>query len=58
VPKGQAPIQNVQIESSTQACVKNASMNTFSFSLDDARSKIERWRVAYNRERPNSSCET
>jgi hypothetical protein len=24
-------------------------------SLDDARSKIERWRIAYNRERPHSS---
>jgi hypothetical protein len=24
-------------------------------SLDDARNKIERWRVEYNRERPHSS---
>lgn len=26
-------------------------------SLDDARSKIERWRIEYNRERPHASLE-
>jgi putative transposase len=49
------PIQNAHIES-FNARLREECLNEHVFvSLDDARSKIERWRVAYNRERPHSS---
>ena len=49
------PIQNAYIES-FNARLREECFNEHVFlSLDDARSKIERWRIAYNRERPHSS---
>ncbi len=35
-------------------CGKSLNEHVF-LSLDEARSKIERWHIAYNRERPHSS---
>ena len=49
------PIQNAYIES-FNARLREECFNQHVFrSLDDARSKIESWRHAYNRERPHSS---
>ena len=49
------PIQNAHIES-FNARLREECLNQHVFvSLDDARSKIEKWRVEYNRERPHSS---
>jgi putative transposase len=49
------PIQNAHIES-FNARLREECLNEHVFvSLDDARSKIERWRIEYNRERPHSS---
>jgi putative transposase len=49
------PIQNAYIER-FNARLRDECFNEHVFlSLDDARSKIERWRIAYNRERPHSS---
>jgi transposase InsO family protein len=49
------PIQNAYIES-FNARLREECLNEHVFvSLDDARSKIEKWRVEYNRERPHSS---
>ena len=49
------PIQNAHIES-FNARLREECLNEHVFvSLDDARNKIERWRVEYNRERPHSS---
>jgi len=49
------PIQNAHSES-FNARLREECFNEHVFlSLDDARSKIERWRIAYNRERPHSS---
>ena len=49
------PIQNAYIES-FNARLREECFNEHVFlSLDDARSKIESWRIAYNRERPHSS---
>ena len=49
------PIQNAHIES-FNARLREECLNEHLFvSLDDARNKIERWRVEYNRERPHSS---
>jgi len=49
------PIQNAYIES-FNARLREECFNEHVFlSLDDARRKIERWRIAYNRERPHSS---
>jgi len=49
------PIQNAYIES-FNARLREECFNEHVFlSLDDARSKIEIWRIAYNRERPHSS---
>jgi putative transposase len=49
------PIQNAFIES-FNAWLREECLNQHVFvSLDDARSKIEKWRVEYNRERPHSS---
>ena len=49
------PIPNAYIES-FNARLREECFNEHVFlALDDARSKIERWRIAYNRERPHSS---
>jgi putative transposase len=49
------PIQNAYIES-FNARLREECLNEHVFlSLDDARRKIECWRIAYNRERPHSS---
>lgn len=49
------PIQNAYIES-FNARLREECFNEHVFlSLDDARRKIERWRIAYNHERPHSS---
>jgi putative transposase len=49
------PIQNAFIES-FNARLREECFNEHVFlSLDDARRKIECWRIAYNRERPHSS---
>ena len=49
------PIQNAHIES-FNARLREECLNEHVFvSLDDARSKIEKWRIQYNRERPHSS---
>jgi putative transposase len=49
------PIQNAHIES-FNARLREECLNEHVFiSLDDARNKIEKWRVEYNRERPHSS---
>lgn len=49
------PIQNAHIES-FNARLREKCLNEHVFvSLDDARIKIEKWRIEYNRERPHSS---
>jgi hypothetical protein len=49
------PIQNAHIES-FNARLREEWLNEHVFvSLADARNKIEKWRVEYNRERPHSS---
>jgi putative transposase len=49
------PIQNAHIES-FNARLREECLNEHVFaSLDDARIKIEKWRIEYNRERPYSS---
>ncbi len=49
------PIQNAFIESFNSR-LREECLNEHVFvSLDDARSKIEQWRIEYNRERPHSS---
>jgi putative transposase len=49
------PIENAYIES-FNARLREECLNEHLFlSLDDARAKIERWRVTYNRERPHSA---
>jgi Integrase core domain len=49
------PIQNVFIESFNSRLREECLNEQVFVSLDDARSKIERWRIQYNRERPHSS---
>ena len=49
------PIQNAHIES-FNARLREECLNEHVFvTLDDARRKIETWRIQYNRERPHSS---
>jgi putative transposase len=49
------PIQHAHIES-FNARLREEGLNEHVFvSLDDARNKIEKWRIAYHRERPHSS---
>jgi putative transposase len=49
------PVQNAHIES-FNARLRDECLNEHVFvSLDDARHKIETWRIQYNRERPHSS---
>lgn len=49
------PIQNAIIESFNSR-LREECLNQHAFvSLDDARRKIEQWRIEYNRERPHSS---
>jgi putative transposase len=49
------PIQNAFIESFNSR-LREECLNEHVFtSLDDARTKIEQWRIEYNRERPHSS---
>jgi transposase InsO family protein len=49
------PIQNAHIES-FNARLREECLNEHVFvSLDDARSKIEKWRIQFNQERPHSS---
>ena len=49
------PIQNAHIES-FNARLRDECLNEHAFvSLADARVKIEKWRIEYNRERPHSS---
>ena len=49
------PIQNAHIES-FNARLREECLNEEIFvTLDDARRKIETWRIQYNRERPRSS---
>jgi transposase InsO family protein len=49
------PIQNAFIERFNNR-LREACLNEHVFvSLDDARNKIEQWRIEYNRERPHSS---
>jgi putative transposase len=49
------PIQNAFIESFNSRLREECLNEHVFLSLDDARGKIERWRTAYNRERPHSS---
>lgn len=49
------PIQNAFVESFNSR-LREECLNEHVFvSLDDARNKIEQWRIEYNRERPHSS---
>lgn len=49
------PIQNALIESFNSR-LREECLNEHVFvSLDDARRKIEQWRIEYNQERPHSS---
>ena len=49
------PLQNAFIESFNSR-LREECLNEHVFvSLDDARRKIEQWRIQYNRERPHSS---
>jgi len=49
------PIQNAHIES-FNARLREECLNEHVFvSLEDARTKIEQWRIEYNRERPHAS---
>ena len=51
------PVQNALIES-FNARLRDECLNEHVFvSLDDARHKIETWRIQYNRERPHSSLD-
>ena len=49
------PIQNAHIESFKARLREECLNEHVFFSLDDARNKVEKWRVVYNRERPHSS---
>jgi putative transposase len=49
------PIQNAYIESFNPRLREECFNEHVFLSLDDARRKIECWRIAYNRERPHSS---
>jgi putative transposase len=49
------PIQNAFIESFNSRLREECLNEHVFLSRDDARSKIERWRLEYNRERPHSS---
>jgi putative transposase len=49
------PIQNAFIESFNSRLREECLNEQVFVSLDDARRKIERWRIEYNRERPHSS---
>jgi putative transposase len=49
------PIQNAYIESFNARLREECFNEQVFLSLDDARSKIARWRIAYNRERPHAS---
>jgi putative transposase len=50
-----SPIQNAHIES-FNARMREECLNEHVFpTLADSRSKIEKWRIQYNRERPHSS---
>jgi putative transposase len=49
------PIQNAFIESFNSRLREECLNEHVFISLDDPRSKIERWRIEYNRERPHSS---
>jgi putative transposase len=49
------PVQNAFIESFNTR-LREERLNEHVFvSLDDARNKIEQWRIEYNRKRPHSS---
>ena len=49
------PIDNAYIESFNGRLRDECLNDNWFLSLDDARDRIERWRVDYNRERPHSS---
>jgi putative transposase len=49
------PIQNAHIESFNARLCEECLNEHVLVSLDDARNKIEKWRVAYHRERSHSS---
>jgi putative transposase len=49
------PIQNAFIESFNSRMREECLNDQVFLSLDDARRKIEQWRLQYNRERPHSS---
>jgi putative transposase len=49
------PIQNAYIESFNRRLREECLNEHVFISLDDARCKIEKWRIEYNRERPHSS---
>jgi len=49
------PIQNAFIESFNSRLREECLNEHVFISLDDARSKIEQWRIEYNRKRPHSS---
>jgi putative transposase len=49
------PIQNAFIESFNSRLREECLNEQVFVSLEDARHKIERWRLQYNRERPHSS---
>ena len=49
------PIQNAFIESFNSRLREECLSEHVFVSLDDARRKIEQWRIDYNRERPHSS---
>jgi putative transposase len=49
------PIQNAFIESLNSRLREKCPNEHVFISLDDARSKIEKWRIEYNHERPHSS---
>ena len=49
------PIQNAFIESFNSRLREECLNEQVFLSLDDARRKIEQWRLDYNRERPHSS---
>jgi putative transposase len=49
------PIQNAHIESFNAPFREECLIEHVFVSLDDARNRIEQWRLEYNRERPHSS---
>ena len=49
------PIQNAFIESFNSRLREECLNQQVFVSLDDARRRIEKWRIQYNRERPHSS---